>query len=143
MNGRLVAVRRTPRILTGIGVILLLAGALAGWVVPLVAITSPYLPSPRALIVNSGIDRTGFLGADITALAVIIAVVIGFNATTLQIAGQTHSLALVRAILLSLTPFLACWTLTTGVALIYFLLPPDRKSTRLNSSHPSISYAVF
>src|SRR5690348_18096426 len=23
------------------------------------------------------------------------------------------------------------------------LIPPDRKSTRLNSSHPSISYAVF
>ena len=53
----------------------------------------------------------------------IIAVVIGFNATTLQIAGQAHSLSLVRAILLSLTPFLLCWSLTTGMALIYFLLP--------------------
>ncbi|MGZ3598983.1 MAG: hypothetical protein ACXVCO_02135 [Ktedonobacterales bacterium] len=124
MNGRLVAVRRTPRILTGIGVILLLAGSLLGWIVPRLVLTSPYLPSPRALIDGSGIDRAGFLGADITALAVIIAVVIGFNATTLQIAGQTHSLALVRAILLSLTPFLACWSLTTGVALVYFLLPP-------------------
>src|SRR5690348_17401972 len=26
---------------------------------------------------------------------------------------------------------------------IFELVPPDRKSTRLNSSHPSISYAVF
>lgn len=124
MNGRLVAVRRTPRLLTGIGVFLLVAGALLGWAVPRLAIRLAFLPSARALIDGSTIDRSAFLGADITALAVIIAVVIGFNATTLQIAGQTHSLALVRAILLSLTPFLGCWSLTTGVALIYFLLPP-------------------
>ena len=124
MNGRLVAVRRTPRLLTGIGIFLLLAGALLGWAVPRLSIWLTSLPSPQALITGSNIDLSGFLGADITALAVIIAVVIGFNATTLQIAGQTHSLALVRAILLSLTPFLACWSLTTGVALVYFLLPP-------------------
>ncbi len=124
MNGRLVAVRRTPRLLTGIGVFLLIAGAFLGWVVPRLALTLPFLPPAHALIDGSTVDRTGFLGADITALAVIIAVVIGFNATTLQIAGQTHSLALVRAILLSLTPFLGCWSLTTGVALVYFLLPP-------------------
>src|SRR5262249_47648384 len=54
----------------------------------------------------------------------IIAVIIGFNATALQIAGQTHSLGLIRGILRSLTPFLACWSLTTGVALIYLLAPP-------------------
>src|SRR5690348_17769720 len=31
----------------------------------------------------------------------------------------------------------------SGVALFVPLSPLDRKSTRLNSSHPSISYAVF
>jgi hypothetical protein len=85
---------------------------------------SGYLIWAGAVIAGSNLDISGYLGADITALAVIIAVVIGFNATTLQIAGQAHSLSLVRAILLSLTPFLLCWSLTTGVALLYFLLPP-------------------
>src|SRR5581483_7066087 len=64
------------------------------------------------------------LGAYLTALAVMIAIVIGFNATTLQIAGQAHSLSLVRAILLSLGPFFLCWSVTTLVALVYFILAP-------------------
>src|SRR5690348_77730 len=122
--GRTGQVRWIARGLSAAGVVLLLAGALVGWL-------APHLPdglvvgaAAQSLIHDAQIDVGGYLGADITALAVIIAVVIGFNATTLQIAGQTHSLALVRAILLSLTPFLLCWTLTTGVALIYFLLPP-------------------
>jgi hypothetical protein len=69
-------------------------------------------------------DIDSFLGADITALAVIIAVLIGYNISTLQIAGQLLSPALVRAILLSLAPFLLCWSMTTLVALAYFLIPP-------------------
>src|SRR5690348_17786641 len=32
---------------------------------------------------------------------------------------------------------------TAGGAVTGSGIPPDRKSTRLNSSHPSISYAVF
>src|SRR5258707_469391 len=105
-------IRWIARLLTLAGSLLLLAGAV------------PVLAFGDAPLARSAIDSSSYLGADITALAVIIAVVIGFNATTLQIAGQTHSLALVRAILLSLAPFLACWSLTTAVALLYFLLPP-------------------
>jgi hypothetical protein len=111
-------------LLTALGALLLVAGALIGWLLPRLAISLPPLDAAHTLLAFAHLDVSGFLGADITALAVIIAVVIGFNATTLQIAGQTHSLALVRAILLSLTPFLLCWTLTSGVALAYFLLPP-------------------
>src|SRR5579871_4912925 len=107
--------RRIANLLSFVGSVLLLAGALVGWAAPLLH---------GAGIASAHLDISGYLGADITALAVIIAVVIGFNATTLQIAGQAHSLSLVRAILLSLTPFLLCWSLTTGVALVYFLLPP-------------------
>jgi len=73
---------------------------------------------------NSGIDTTTFLGADITTLAVIIAVLIGYNVAALQIAGQMLSLAFVRAILLSLGPFLLWWLLSTVIALVYLLVPP-------------------
>src|SRR5579859_6992710 len=122
--GRTGQVRWIARGLSAGGVALLLAGAIVGWLAPRLPNGLVFGAAARALIHDAGIDVSGYLGADITALAVIIAVVIGFNATTLQIAGQTHSLALVRAILLSLTPFLLCWSVTTGVALIYFLLPP-------------------
>ncbi|HLZ24825.1 MAG TPA: hypothetical protein VKQ30_22115 [Ktedonobacterales bacterium] len=118
------SVRITARLLTAMGLALLLVGAAIGWILPRVPDSVPIARQAYILVARAGIDTSGYLGADITALAVIIAVVIGFNATTLQIAGQTHSLALVRVILLSLTPFLLCWSVTTGVALIYFLLPP-------------------
>jgi hypothetical protein len=119
--------RRVATLLTCLGLLLLVVGAVIGWLVP--ALDAPdflhsLLTSGQTTISSTHLDTSSYLGADITALAVIIAVVIGFNATTLQIAGQTHSLSLVRVILVSLTPFLACWSLTTGVALLYFLLPP-------------------
>jgi hypothetical protein len=124
MGGRAGQIRWGARSLSAAGVVLLVTGAALGWLAPrLAGAAAPYVDT-AARLAGSGLDASGYLGADITALAVIIAVVIGFNATTLQIAGQTHSLALVRAILRSLTPFLACWSLTTGVALAYFLLPP-------------------
>lgn len=108
--------------LNALGIVLLLAGALAGWVAPRVA-----LPGELAVLGQhigfSTIDVSSYLGADITALAVIIAVVIGFNVTILQIAGQAHSLSLIRGILTTLLPFMFCWFVTTGVALIYFLIP--------------------
>lgn len=121
-GGQVGSVRWTARGLTFLGLALLLVGGLIGWLAPRLPLL--WLAPTREQIASSGLDVGGFLGADITALAVIIAVVIGFNATTLQIAGQTHSLALVRVILLSLTPFLLCWSVTTGVALMYFLAPP-------------------
>jgi hypothetical protein len=116
--------RRFGTSLTVIGTLLLLLGCVVGWGLPLVKLDLPFLSRGIAPLAGSGVDATGFLGADLTALAVIIAVVIGFNATTLQIAGQEHSLALVRAVLVSLGPFLLCWCATTGVALVYFLEPP-------------------
>lgn len=107
-----------------VGVLLLLAGAMLGWGVTRISGLAAAAPSLAATPASQHLDVSGYLGADITALAVIIAVVIGFNATALQIAGQTHALAVVRGILFSLAPFLLCWVLTTGVALIYFLVPP-------------------
>jgi hypothetical protein len=107
-----------------LGAALLLVGALSGWVLP--AVGGPLaqtlqLDTPLSSV---KLDVSSYLGADITALAVIIAVLIGFNVAGLQIAGQALSLSLVRAWLLSLTPFLLCWSLATIVALVYFLVPP-------------------
>lgn len=110
--------------LSALGVVFLVVGAFLGWVVPRLPEGIFALGSLRDRLAGAGVDAGSYLGADITALAVLIAVIIGFNATTLQIAGQTHSLVLVRAILLSLTPFILCWSAATGVALVYFLLPP-------------------
>src|SRR5690349_7414312 len=116
--------RRFGAALLVTGTLLLLAGCVVGWVLPLYQTDLPLLSRATTVLASSGVDANGFLGADLTALAVIIAVVIGFNATTLQIASQEHSIALVRAVLLSLAPFLLCWCATTGVALVYFLEPP-------------------
>jgi hypothetical protein len=79
------------------------------------------LSSPVA---GSGVDSTTFLGAALTTLGVIVAILIGYTVAGLQTAGQLMSLALSRAMLLSLAPFLLCWTATTGVGLIYLLAPP-------------------
>lgn len=116
--------RRIGAALMVAGTILLALGCVVGWVLPLFKLDIPLLSRGVSPLAGSGVDVNGFLGADLTALAVIIAVVIGFNATTLQIASSEHSLALVRAVLLSLGPFLLCWCATTGVALAYFLEPP-------------------
>jgi hypothetical protein len=120
------AARSIGLMLNLLGIALLAAGAALGWLVPRLA--------PAALPVGLAglgeplsthqIDVNAYLGADITALAVIIAVAIGFNVTILQIAGQAHSLGLVRGILATLTPFLLCWSATTAIALAYFLVPP-------------------
>jgi hypothetical protein len=118
---RLTEARLGARTLTGAGVVLLVAGGLLGWLAPRLPGELPILAGAGSPAAASGADVSGYLGADITALAVIVAVVIGFNATVLQIAGQAHSLGLVRGILHSLTPFLTCWSVTTGVALTYLL----------------------
>lgn len=124
-GGRGMATRVIAAALNGLGGLLLLVGAVLGWVMP--RLPASRLPSTVSVMSQrlgaTHIDASSYLGADITALAVLIAVVIGFNVTILQIAGQTHSLNLVRGILASLTPFLVCWSVTSGIALSYFLVP--------------------
>jgi hypothetical protein len=109
-----------------LAVVLLLLGVALGWVVP--ALPGGALPPGLGLFAEplaaAHLDAGSYLGADITALAVIVAVVIGFNVTILQIAGQAHSLRLVRGLLATLSPFVLCWSAATGVALGYFLVPP-------------------
>jgi hypothetical protein len=127
MNGaRVGLVRWVGRLLSVGGALLLVAGALAGWLAPRApgALITPQLRALGQPLAGTHLDPLSFMGADITALAVLVAVVIGFNVTILQIAGQAHSLNLVRGILASLGPFLLWWSVTTAVALAYFLLPP-------------------
>jgi hypothetical protein len=127
MSGlRLRLVRWVGRLLAAFGSALLLAGALAGWLVPQASWTqwAPPLQALAQPLASTRLDALSFMGAAITAFAVLVAVVIGFNVTILQIAGQAHSLNLVRGILGSLWPFLLVWSATTAVALAYFLLPP-------------------
>jgi hypothetical protein len=111
--------------LNACGLVLLAAGAALGWGVTRLSVLTAQFPGLVVSPASQHLDVSSYLGADITALAVIIAVVIGFNATALQIAGQSHALAVVRGILVSLVPFLLCWVLTTGVALVYFLAPTE------------------
>src|SRR5436305_2080540 len=110
--------------LSSFGVFLLIVGAIIGWLVPWVSSSFAQIFTIPLPTLGHNIDINAFLGTYITALVVIIAVLIGYNISTLQIAGQLLSPALVRAILLSLAPFLICWSLTTYVALTYFLVPP-------------------
>ncbi len=112
--------------LSSLGIFLLVSGVMIGWFAPWAGESISFLHIFRTPLSAPGnkIDINAFLGADITALAVIIAVLIGYNASTLQIAGQLLSPVIVRAILLSLAPFLICWSVTTFVALAYFLIPP-------------------
>jgi hypothetical protein len=123
---RQVATRSVGAALSVAGWALLVLGAAIGWVIPAVpgALSAGPLSILRHPAASTHVDVGSYLGADITALAVIIAVVIGFNITILQIAGQAHSLNLARGILSTMTPFLICWSVTTGVALVYFLVPP-------------------
>lgn len=121
---RFQTLRWTSRTSIYLGVLLLVLGGVVGWLAPTLGGSVASALMLDAPLSSLKIDVSSYLGADITALAVIIAVLIGFNVAGLQIAGQALSLALVRAWLLSLAPFLVCWSLTTAVALIYFLIPP-------------------
>lgn len=131
-----ISVRRTSHVATRTGVAVLILGGLLGWTGPLIGqmiagitvfgISLSSLGSTlRTPIHEHGIDTSGFLQADVAALAVIIAVIIGFNVTMIQIAGETLSLALVKSILRSVAPFLIGWGITSTVALGYFLVPPQ------------------
>jgi hypothetical protein len=115
---------------TSVGVFLLALGALVGWVLPhlgnqLPALLDalPFAHDALVPVAASGIDPAPIVGADLTTLAVIIAVLIGYNVAALQIAGQTLSLALTRAILLTMGPLLLVWTGVTFVALVYLMAP--------------------
>ncbi len=100
----------------------IVVGILVGWILPHVA-TPISAPFSRTLAA-SGVDSTTFLGASLTTLGVIVAILIGYNVAGLQTAGQLMSLALARAMLLSLAPFLLWWVVTTGVGLVYLLAKP-------------------
>lgn len=106
-----------------LGAAALVLGALVGWRAAWLAAIVPRLRLALQPIRYDQVDIASFLGADLTVLAVIVAVLIGFNASALQTAAQTHSLALARAILLSLAPFLLFWGFTCGAALVYFFIP--------------------
>jgi hypothetical protein len=115
---------------TSLGVALLALGALVGWVLPhttdwfpTLLDALPFARDALTPIAGSGIDPAPIVGADLTTLAVIIAVLIGYNVAALQIAGQTLSLALTRAILLTMGPLLLVWTGVTFVALVYLIAP--------------------
>ncbi|HEX8997525.1 MAG TPA: hypothetical protein VF812_15970 [Ktedonobacterales bacterium] len=105
-----------------LAVVCIVVGALVGWVLPRAGLA--FMAALSRPVAASGVDSITFLGASLTTLGVIVAILIGYNVAGLQTAGQLMSLALARAMLLSLAPFLLCWTATTGVGLVYLLLPP-------------------
>jgi hypothetical protein len=117
-------------ITTSVGVILLALGALVGWVLPhlngwfsSLIDALPFARDALTPVAGSGIDPAPIVGADLTTLAVIIAVLIGYNVAEFQIASQTLSLAFTRTVLLTLGPLFLVWTAVTFVALIYLMAP--------------------
>lgn len=121
-GSRSAQVRRVGGAFQALAALCLLLGALIGWVAP--RADWEFMAALGAPVAGSGVDSNTFLGAALTTLGVIVAILIGYNVAGLQTAGQLMSLALARAMLLSLAPFLLCWTATTGVGLIYLLAPP-------------------
>ena len=121
-GSRSAQVRRVGGAFQALAALCLVIGALIGWVAPRAG--GGFVASLSAPVAGSGVDSNTFLGAALTTLGVIVAILIGYNVAGLQTAGQLMSLALARAMLLSLAPFLLCWTATTGVGLIYLLAPP-------------------
>jgi hypothetical protein len=107
-----------------LGYLLILAGIWSGWIAPHLSASLPLSDSLQTTLTHNNIDSVAVLGADLTTLAVLVAVLIGYNVAGLQIAGQMLSLAFMRAILMSLGPFLLWWLMATGVALVYLLVPP-------------------
>jgi hypothetical protein len=105
-----------------LAVVCIVVGVVIGWLAPHVGL--PFTEPLSRSVAASGVDSATFLGAALTTLGVIVAILIGYNVAGLQTAGQLMSLSLARAMLLSLAPFLLWWTVTTGVGLVYLLAPP-------------------
>src|SRR5438034_200182 len=100
----------------------------------------PLMDAPESPAENAGADQPlrsalgGLLGAGLDAVR-----------TRLDLAAvelEIHLLALLR-VLVCLIGALACALLALAFVLTTLLEQRDRKSTRLNSSHTVISYAVF
>ncbi|MEO7001529.1 MAG: hypothetical protein ABI068_06985 [Ktedonobacterales bacterium] len=119
---RSLQVRLIGWLLSALAACLVVVGALIGWIAP--HLTPSAFPALHATVADSGVDSSSFLGAALTTLGVIVAILIGYNVAGMQTAGQVLSLALTRALLFSLAPFLLLWTVTTGVGLVYLLAPP-------------------
>lgn len=114
-----------------LGRVLFIVGLVTGWVLPhisrlppLLAVISPLADMMRASASANGSGLMVFLGADVTALAVIIAILIGYNVAALQIAAQTVSVGLTRAVLFSLVGFVVGWIISTATVLVYLMNPP-------------------
>jgi hypothetical protein len=97
---------------------------IAAWIGPRLNPAWPLVTVLRAPATSIVSDPAGFLGADLTTLGVIIAILIGYNVAAFQIAADAVALGLVRAILLTLIPFIFVWVASSAVTLIYFLATP-------------------
>lgn len=121
-HSRSTQVRRVSGVLQVLAVVGIVIGICVGWLLPHMA--GPVTAPLRETVAAAHVETTTFLGSALTTLGVIVAILIGYNVAGLQTAGQLLSLALARAMLLSLAPFLLWWTVTTGVGLVYLLAPP-------------------
>ena len=101
--------------------LLLVAGIAAGWLAPEIAALDPRL---AFLAASPGeVDLSAYLGADVTAISILIAVVVGVSGGAFQAAGR-NSLRQAWQSLLSFLAFFAISTLSLVVALVYLLDRP-------------------
>lgn len=118
---RLRGFRRMGLTLLAWATLLLVAGIVIGWLAPQIATLDPrlaFLAAPP-----EAVDLSAYLGADVTAISILIAVVVGVSGGAFQAAGRSS----LRQAWQSLGSFVAFFTisaLSLVVALIYLLHRP-------------------
>lgn len=122
---RLRGFRRMGLMLLAWATLLLVAGIAVGWLAPQASTLDPRLAFLASKLTSgpTGVDMGAYLGADVTAISILIAVVVGVSGGAFQAAGRSS----LRQAWQSLGSFLAFFTisaLSLVVALIYLLHPP-------------------
>lgn len=125
---RLRGFRRMGVLLLVVATLLLVAGIVVGWLVPQVAALDPRLAFLTVRLQRPGtpgaVDLSAYLGADVTAISILIAVVVGVSGGAFQAAGRSSSLRQAWQSLASFLAFFAISAMSLVVALIYLLDRP-------------------
>ena len=102
--------------------LLLVAGIVVGWLAPHAATLNPRLAVLAAP--PGSVDLSAYLGADVTAISILIAVVVGVSGGAFQAAGRS-SLRQAWQALGSFVAFFTISALSLVVALIYLIDRPQ------------------
>jgi hypothetical protein len=120
---RLRSFQRMGTALAIVATLLLVAGCAEGWLIPEAATLDPRLAFLAARLARNAVDLGAYLGADVTAISILIAIVVAVSGGAFQAAGRSS----LRQAWRSLASFLAFFTISSfslAVALIYLIDRP-------------------